>query len=132
MVCAWRSISRFFDLRRRLFARTRRRVRANRVRFGLGFRPSIALSGDAVAPLVAATTCYELGADDLTVQRILRHGSVQVTREKYIKLKHGKMDAAMDSLTRARDGQNQVGPRSGPNLRRSARKLLTLQTRKRV
>jgi hypothetical protein len=73
-----------------------------------------ALSSDAVAPLVAATTCYKLGADDLTVQRILRHGSVQVTREKYIKLKHGKMDAAMDSLTRAWDGQNQVGPRSGP------------------
>ena len=67
-----------------------------------------ALSSDAVAPLVAATTCYKLGADDLTVQRILRHGSVQVTREKYIKLKHGKMDAAMDSLTAAWNG-----PRSG-------------------
>ena len=49
----------------------------------------------------------------MVVHRILRHGSVQVTPEHYIKLKHGKMDAAMDSLTRAWDGQNQVGPRSG-------------------
>ena len=52
-------------------------------------------------------------ADDLTVQRALRHATVQVAREHYVKLKPGKMDAAVDSLSRAWDGQNQVGPPSG-------------------
>ena len=32
-----------------------------------------------------ASNLFQLGCDDLTVQRILRHSKVQVTREKYIK-----------------------------------------------
>lgn len=45
-----------------------------------------------------ASNLYELGADDLTVQRILRHGSVQVTRSAYIKLRDARVDDAMAKL----------------------------------
>ena len=48
-----------------------------------------------------ATNLYTLGADDLTVQRILRHSTVTVTREHYIKTGHAKMDAAMERLAGA-------------------------------
>lgn len=60
-----------------------------------------------------ASNLFQLGASDVIVQRVLRHGSVQITRASYIKLRDGIMDAAMDSLTAAWNGQNQVGPRSG-------------------
>jgi integrase len=46
-----------------------------------------------------ASNAYELGADDLTVQRILRHGSVQVTRSSYIKLRDARVDSAMAKLS---------------------------------
>jgi integrase len=48
-----------------------------------------------------ASNLFELGADDLTVMRILRHASVQVTREHYIKIRSAKVDSAMDSLATA-------------------------------
>jgi integrase len=48
-----------------------------------------------------ASNLFELGADDLTVQRILRHASVQVSREHYIKIRSAKVDSAMESLTTA-------------------------------
>lgn len=46
-----------------------------------------------------ASNLYELGADDLTVQRILRHASVQVTRSAYIKLRDRRVDDAMAKLS---------------------------------
>jgi integrase len=46
-----------------------------------------------------ASNLYELGADDLTVQRILRHGSVQVTRSAYIKLRDARVGAATAILS---------------------------------
>ena len=48
-----------------------------------------------------ASNLFELGADDITVQRILRHASVQVSREHYIKIRSAKVDSAMDSLATA-------------------------------
>jgi hypothetical protein len=42
-----------------------------------------------------ASNLLELGADDLTVLRVLRHSKVQVTREPYIKVGDPKFDAAM-------------------------------------
>ncbi len=42
-----------------------------------------------------ASNLYALGADDLTVQRVLRHAKVTVTREHYIKIRDEKMDIAM-------------------------------------
>jgi integrase len=57
-----------------------------------------------------ASNLYELGADDLTVMRILRHASVTVTRRHYIKVRDPKMTAAMASLESAvtRSGQGAV------------------------
>lgn len=48
-----------------------------------------------------ASTLFELGCDDLTVQRILRHAKVTVTREHYIKLRDPKVDDAMSKLSAA-------------------------------
>jgi integrase len=48
-----------------------------------------------------ASNLYELGADDLTVQRVLRHSKVIVTREHYIKVRDPKLDAAMQKLSDA-------------------------------
>jgi len=44
---------------------------------------------------------YKRWADDLNVQRVLRHSKVIVTREHYIKLRDPKVDAAMGALARA-------------------------------
>jgi integrase len=54
-----------------------------------------------------ASNLFELGCDDLTVQRVLRHSKVQVTREKYIKVRDPRLEAAMEKLSSA------VGPRMG-------------------
>lgn len=45
-----------------------------------------------------ASVLYGLGADDLTVQRILRHSKVTVTREHYIKMPDEKAISAMQKL----------------------------------
>jgi hypothetical protein len=45
-----------------------------------------------------ASNLYALGADDLTVQRVLRHAKVTVTREHYIKIRDEKVDTAMLKL----------------------------------
>jgi integrase len=45
-----------------------------------------------------ASNLFELGADDLTVMRVLRHASVTVTRQHYIKVRDPKMTAAMSAL----------------------------------
>ena len=61
-----------------------------------------------------ASNLFALGASDVIVQRVLRHGSVQITRASYIKLRDGIMDAAMDSLTAAWNRRNHVGTSVGP------------------
>jgi integrase len=43
----------------------------------------------------------ELGVEDLTIQRILRHASVGVTRQHYIKVRDAKVNAAMELLEAA-------------------------------
>jgi integrase len=48
-----------------------------------------------------ASNLFELGCDDLTVQRVLRHSKVQVTREKYIKVRDAKLESAMEALSQA-------------------------------
>jgi integrase len=48
-----------------------------------------------------ASNLFELGADDLTVMIVLRHASVTVTRQHYIKVRAPKMTAAMASLESA-------------------------------
>jgi integrase len=48
-----------------------------------------------------ASNLYDLGADDLVVQRILRHSEVIATRESYIKLRDPKVEAAMKKLSAA-------------------------------
>ena len=48
-----------------------------------------------------ASVLYGLGADDLTVQRILRLSKVTVTREHYIKTPDEKAQAAMQKLETA-------------------------------
>lgn len=48
-----------------------------------------------------ASNLFQLGCDDLTVQRILRHSKVQVTREKYIKVRDEKVESAMTQLEAA-------------------------------
>lgn len=50
-----------------------------------------------------ASNLFALGADDITVQRVLRHSKVQVTRAHYIKIRDPKLEAAMDGLSRAMD-----------------------------
>jgi integrase len=48
-----------------------------------------------------ASNLFEMGVDDLTVQRILRHAKVTVTREHYIKRRSLPMEAAMKKLNEA-------------------------------
>lgn len=48
-----------------------------------------------------ASNLFALGCDDLTVQRVLRHSKVTVTRESYIKVRDEKVDAAMTKLNEA-------------------------------
>jgi integrase len=45
-----------------------------------------------------ASTLFALGADDLTAQSVLRHASVQVTREHYLKNKDVRVTSAMAKL----------------------------------
>jgi len=54
-----------------------------------------------------ASTLFELGCDDLTVQRILRHQNVGVTRAHYIRVRDPKVEDAMNRLNDAvtRSGQ---------------------------
>ncbi|SRR6266498_661726 len=47
------------------------------------------------------TNLAELGVDDLTIQRILRHANVQITRQHYIKVRDPKVAAAMKLLEAA-------------------------------
>jgi integrase len=61
-----------------------------------------------------AGNLFELGADDLTVQRILRHGSVQVTQEHYIKIRNPKVDKAMETLAKAYRKRPRKGLESAP------------------
>jgi integrase len=51
-----------------------------------------------------ASNLFELGADDIVVQRILRHASVNVTRSHYIRVRDPKVDAALDALNSAIQG----------------------------
>jgi len=46
-----------------------------------------------------ASTLYELGADDLTVQKVLRHSEVVVTRESCIRVRDERVKSAMERLT---------------------------------
>lgn len=48
-----------------------------------------------------ASNLFELGCDDITVQRVLRHSKVQITRAHYIKIRDPKLEAAMQSLSDA-------------------------------
>jgi integrase len=48
-----------------------------------------------------ASNLFALGADDITVQRVLRHAKVQVTRDHYIKIRDPKLEAAMERLSAA-------------------------------
>jgi len=43
----------------------------------------------------------ELGVDELTIQRILRHANVATTRAHYIKVRNPKIEAAMKLLDAA-------------------------------
>jgi integrase len=62
-----------------------------------------------------ASNLFELGADDLTVQRVLRHAKVNVTRAHYIRLRDPKLTAAMDSLQGAHEEQAKVSTGSKSN-----------------
>ena len=42
-----------------------------------------------------ASNLFQLGVDELTVQRILRHSKVNVTRERYIKVRDERVETAM-------------------------------------
>lgn len=63
-----------------------------------------------------ASNLFELGCDDLTVSRILRHQGVQVTRQHYIQLRDARVDAALAKLSDRWDGigtdEEQVPPRN--------------------
>ena len=47
---------------------------------------------------------FDLGIDDLTVSRVLRHQGVQVTRQNYIELRDARLDDAMSRLQTKCDG----------------------------
>jgi integrase len=63
-----------------------------------------------------ASNLFELGADDLTVMRILRHASVTVTRRHYIKVRDPKVTAAMASLESAVTRSGQGAPEIEPSV----------------
>jgi len=48
-----------------------------------------------------ASNLFELGCDDITVQRVLRHSRVQITQAAYIKIRSPKLDEAMQRLSAA-------------------------------
>lgn len=56
-----------------------------------------------------ASNLFQLGCDDLTVQRILRQSKVQVTREKYIKVRDEKVESAMTQLEAAIESASKNG-----------------------
>jgi integrase len=48
-----------------------------------------------------ASNLFQLGVDELTVQRILRHSKVTVTRERYIKVRDERVEIAMAAFEQA-------------------------------
>ena len=48
-----------------------------------------------------ASNLFQLGVDELTVQRILRHSKVTVTRERYIKVRDERVEVAMAAFEEA-------------------------------
>jgi len=48
-----------------------------------------------------ASNLFQIGVDDVTVQRVLRHSKVNVTREHYIKIRDEKVETAMAQLENA-------------------------------
>jgi integrase len=48
-----------------------------------------------------ASNLYDLGVDDLTIQRILRHSDVETTRKSYIKVREPNVVIGMDRLEAA-------------------------------
>jgi integrase len=48
-----------------------------------------------------ASNLFQLGVDELTVQRILRHSKVNVTRERYIKVRDERVETAMAAFEEA-------------------------------
>ncbi len=55
-----------------------------------------------------ASNLFQLGADELTVQRILRHSKVNVTRERYIKVRDERVETAMAAFEEAIAKSNAV------------------------
>ena len=45
-----------------------------------------------------ASNLYDLGVDDLTIQRILRHSDVETTRKSYIKVREPNVMSGMERL----------------------------------
>ena len=45
-----------------------------------------------------ASNLFELGVSDKVVQRILRHSRVSITRDRYVKVRDPKVEAAMQTL----------------------------------
>ncbi len=73
-----------------------------RKKVGVAFkRAGLVFSGYHSFRRGLASILFELGLDDLTVMRILRHGSVQVTRAHYIKLRDSRLNGAMERLAAA-------------------------------
>lgn len=59
-----------------------------------------------------ASNLFALGCNDLIVQKILRHATVTVTRESYIKVRNPGVEAAMRKFSRAvRSGRRTGGVR---------------------
>ena len=48
-----------------------------------------------------ASNLFELGVSDKVVQRILRHSRVSITRDRYVKVRDPKVEAAMQTLEQA-------------------------------
>ena len=55
-----------------------------------------------------ASNLFQLGVDELTVQRILRHSKVNVTRERYIKVRDERVETAMAAFEQAIAKSNAV------------------------
>lgn len=64
-----------------------------------------------------ASNLFALGCDDLTVQRILRHSKVIVTRKHYIKVRDAKVEKAMHQLSAAAAEVFNAGPEQPAELR---------------
>jgi integrase len=68
------------------------------------FKKAGLLHGFHAARRGLASNLFDLGIDDLTVSRILRHSGVQVTRQHYIQLRDARVDDAMGRLQTRWDG----------------------------